>query len=214
MQAPRPGIPVYAPNRRGEIRGVYRSSDGRLVAFSSSGSVEEPAAAAEEESDAIAEEELASDEFEPWPPLPREQAGLPTRERFTQTLTVYPRNAANIPGAHGPIEDPNGFPEALHDVRVPWNIFRHRFKFEVRRYGHDNIRFIAWRRDLQQVIQEATIVHTISEEDYNSRRLAHTALALLRSDGGASPNGRTANTRHFGFWGRMLLKNGQALTTH
>ena len=35
-----------------------------------------------------------------------------------------------IPGAHGPIEDANGFPESLREVRVPWNIFRHRFKFD------------------------------------------------------------------------------------
>ena len=149
MRAPQPGIPMYAPNKRGQTRAVYRSSDGRLVAFSSSGSEEEPAAAAEEEpaavassgaeeeSVALAEDDPDSDDFDPWPPLPHD---LPTRERYTQTLTVYPRNAGTIPGAHGPVSDPNGYPEALHEVRVPWNIFRHRFKFEVRRFGHNNIR--------------------------------------------------------------------------
>ena len=167
MRAPLPGIPMYAPNKRGQIRAVYRNSDGRLVAFSSSGSEEEPveggssndeepaavAEQAEEESVAVAEEEPDSDDFSPWPPLPHEQVGLLTHERCAQTLTVYPRNAGTIPGAHGPISDPNGYPEALHEVRVPWNIFRHRFKFEVRRYGHNNIRLIVWRRDLHQVVQ-------------------------------------------------------------
>ena len=93
MRAPRPGIPMYAPNKRGQVRAVYRSSDGSLVAFSSSGSEEEPAVAAEqseEESVAVAEEEPDSDDFSPWPPLPHEQAGLPTQERCAQTLTVYP----------------------------------------------------------------------------------------------------------------------------
>ena len=75
MQAPRLGIPLYAPNKRGQVRAVYRSSDGRLVAFSSSGSEEEPAAVAEEEPD--------SDECDPLPPLPHEQAGLPLQERCT-----------------------------------------------------------------------------------------------------------------------------------
>ena len=181
MRAPPPGIPMYAPNRRGQIRAVLRSSDGRLVAFSSSGSEEEPAEGgssndegpagvaeqAEEESVAVAEEEPDSDDFSPWPPLPREQVGRLTHERCTQTLTVYPRNAGTIPGAHGPILDPNGYPEALHEVRVPWNIFRHRFKFEVRRYSHKNIMFIVWRRDLHQVTQEATLAHSLSEEGYN-----------------------------------------------
>ena len=58
---------------------LYRSSDGRLVAFSS-GSEEPPA---------VAEEEPDSDDFDPWPPLPHEQAGLPTQERCTQTLSQH-----------------------------------------------------------------------------------------------------------------------------
>ena len=171
MRASRPGVPMYAPNKRGQVRAVYCSSDRRLVVFSASGSEEEPAVSAErseEESVAVAEEEPDSDDFSPWPPLPHEQAGLPTQERCTQTLTVYPKNAGTIPGAHGPSSDPNGYPEALHEVRVPWNIFRHRFKFEVRRYGHNNIRLIVWRRDLHQVIQEATLVCSLNEEDYNN----------------------------------------------
>ena len=84
-RAPRPGIPLCAPNKRGEVRAVYRSSDGRLV----------------------------SDDFDPLPPLPHEQAGLPSQERCAQTLTVYPRNAGTIPGAHGPIEDPKWFPRII-----------------------------------------------------------------------------------------------------
>ena len=92
------------------------------------------------------------------------QAGLPSRETSTQTLTVYPRNAANIPGAHGPITDPNSYPEALHDMRVAWNIFRHS---EVRRCGRTNIRSIVWRNDLGQHLHEATLVFSLCEEDYN-----------------------------------------------
>ena len=95
------------------------------------------------------------------------QAGLPSRETSTQTLTVYPRNAANIPGAHGPITDPNSYPEALHDMRVAWNIFRHRLKLEVRRCGRNNIRSIVWRNDLGQHLDEATLVFSLCEEDYN-----------------------------------------------
>ena len=85
-----------------------------------------------EENLAIAEEDPDSDACDPFPPLPHEQAGLPSREISTQTLTVYPRSAANIPGAYGPVADPDGYPEALHDMRLPWNIFHRRFKFEVR----------------------------------------------------------------------------------
>ena len=99
MRAPLPGIPMYAPNKRGQIRAVYRNSDGRLVAFSSSGSEEEPAEGgssndeepavvaeqAEEESVAVAQEKPDSDDFSPWPPLPREQVGLLTHERCTHS---------------------------------------------------------------------------------------------------------------------------------
>ena len=38
MRAPRPGVPIYARNRRGMLCACYRGSNGRLVAFSSSGS--------------------------------------------------------------------------------------------------------------------------------------------------------------------------------
>ena len=50
-QAPQPGIPIYARNRRGVLRACYRNSQGRLVAFSSSGLEEENLAIAEENPD-------------------------------------------------------------------------------------------------------------------------------------------------------------------
>ena len=37
----------------------------------------------------------------------------------------------------------------------------------MRRYGHNNIRLIVWRRDLRQVVQEATLAYSLNEEDYN-----------------------------------------------
>ena len=42
MRAPQPGLPLYAPNRRGVIRAVDQSCSGKLVAFSSSGSDDNP----------------------------------------------------------------------------------------------------------------------------------------------------------------------------
>ena len=82
---------MYAPNKRGQARAVYRSSDCRLVAFSSSGSEEEPAVSAEQSEEEPAEggsstdEEPGSDDFSPWPPLPqvfRPRKGAPKPSRF------------------------------------------------------------------------------------------------------------------------------------
>ena len=70
-QAPQPGIPIYARIRHGILQACYHNSNGRLAAFSSSGS--------EDESVAVAEEEPDSDDCDPLPPLPHEQAGLPSR---------------------------------------------------------------------------------------------------------------------------------------
>ena len=51
MWAPQPGIPLYAPNRPGVIRAVYQSCNGKLVAFSSSGSDDNSVAVVGDEPD-------------------------------------------------------------------------------------------------------------------------------------------------------------------
>ena len=49
------------------------------------------------EDNLVIAEDPDSDAYDPLLPLPHEQAGLPSREINTPTLTVYPRKAANIP---------------------------------------------------------------------------------------------------------------------
>ena len=58
-----------------------------------------PSSGCDDEDVAVAKKEPDSDDDDPLPPLPHEQAGRPSREISAQTLAVYPRNAANIPGA-------------------------------------------------------------------------------------------------------------------